>query len=459
MILLLCTVLSGAMFYLSQGADNVWWLAWFAPVPLLWLAYGQTRPRLVFAAAIAADAMSQIYAVQAYGLLLWETVLFFTLGNGVLFAAAVLFARHIQRTLPAAAALFAFPVLWTGIEYLESLVSPHGAWGALGYSQVSFPAAIQVASLFRLCAVSFTLCLFANAVALAARGSRLAGAAGIALCAASIAFGLARLAAPQAGTVRVVALADEGRAYRKAFHTSDVTAALAVTREYAGAVRTEAHHGARVFVTPEGGIVMKHADRGAVLAPLAAAARDTGSIIVSGALLHAPERDMAFAFMPDGRVLEYDKRHLLLPLEARYTPGRAPGLLGDGRAMAICKDMDFPRTIRADAQNGIRLMAVPAGDFAQDDWIHARQAITRGVENGFAMTRSAFNGLETVSDAQGRVLASARIDRAGLIVTRADVPLGEPTLYTRIGDVFAWACVAGALGLAAWAFRKRTAPA
>ena len=37
MTALLCALLSGAMFYLSQGADDVWWLAWFAPAPLLWL--------------------------------------------------------------------------------------------------------------------------------------------------------------------------------------------------------------------------------------------------------------------------------------------------------------------------------------------------------------------------------------------------------------------------------------
>jgi apolipoprotein N-acyltransferase len=453
MIALLCAALSGAMFYFSQGQDDIWWLAWFAPVPLLWLAYGETRRWPLFAAAVAAYAAGQVYFLQVYIILLWPTLLAAMFGSGALFAGAILFARHVQHTLSSAAALFAFPALWTGLEYLESWVSPHGSWGALGYSQGSFPAAIQVASLFGIYAVTFTLCLFANTVALSARGSHKAGAAGILVCAVSILFGLARLAAPQAGTERVAALADEGPAYIKAIRTGDPTAAQVVTRGYADAVRTEANKGAHVFVTPEGSLA---ASRAAVLAPLAAAARDTDSVIVAGGLLHAPERDMAFAFMPDGRLLDYDKRHLLLPLEARFTPGHASGLLGDSRAMVICKDMDFPRTIRADAKNGIRLMIVPAGDFMKDDWIHARMAILRGVENGFAVVRSAFNGLETVSDAQGRVLARARIDHPGLIVARAEVPLGPgPTLYTRIGDVFAWACVALALGFAAMLLRKQ----
>ena len=166
---------------------------------------------------------------------------------------------------------------------------------------------------------------------------------------------------------------------------------------------------------------------------------------------------MAIAYSPDGKVQTYDKRHRLLPGEAIYKPGKVSGVIGGGRAMAICKDLDFPRTIRADAQAGIRLMAVPANDFTKDGWIHARKAILRGVENGFAVVRSAFSGLETVSDAQGRVLASAKTDHFGMIVIRAAVPLGSgPTLYTRIGDVFPWLCVAAGAGSGGlMLFRKR----
>lgn len=110
--------------------------------------------------------------------------------------------------------------------------------------------------------------------------------------------------------------------------------------------------------------------------------------------------------------------------------------------MAICKDMDFPRTIREDAKHGIRLMMVPAGDFGADRWIHARMAIMRGVENGFAVLRAAFSGLETISDAEGRVRARATVMHPGMIVTEAAVPLGPgPTVYTRIGDIFAWLCL------------------
>ncbi|HEY4078163.1 MAG TPA: nitrilase-related carbon-nitrogen hydrolase [Rhizomicrobium sp.] len=454
MIILLCAALSSVMFYLSQGLDNVWALAWIAPVPLLWLAYGTVPRWQLFGASLAAFAAGQVYMAFCYGPALIVTELAMMLGLGSLFAGTMLFARWTWQRLPSWATLLAFPALWTAIEYGIALVSPHGSWGALGYSQVSFPAAIQIAALFGLYVVTFVLCLFANGLALLARGAKTAGAAGLAVCAVNIVFGVMQLAVPQGAAVRVVALADEGSAYMKAFRTGDAAAGLSVTRGYAEAIRAEAAKGAHFFVTPEGGVLGSPDVRGAVLAPLAAAARDTRSVIVTGALSQRPARNMALAFHPDGRISEYDKRHLLLPFEGRFTPGDASGLLGQGQAVSICKDMDFPRTLRADVlgarrQDGIRIMAVPASDFMKDDWIHARMAIMRSVENRFAMVRSAFNGLETISDAHGRVIASARIDRPGMIVSAAMVPLGGgPTFYSRIGDVFAWLCAALSLGLA-----------
>jgi len=88
--------------------------------------------------------------------------------------------------------------------------------------------------------------------------------------------------------------------------------------------------------------------------------------------------------------------------------------------------------------------------------MHARMAILRGVEGGYAIVRAAANGLVTVSDAQGRlrgVLPSGRKTYASVVV---DVPLGPgATTYVRIGDVFAW--IAGLIGLAllGWSASRR----
>src|ERR1041385_1035422 len=94
----LCALLSGAMFYLSQGQDDVWWLTWFAPVPLLWLAYGAAKRWHVFVASLAANACGQIYMVQTYGgALPIPALAVMMFGWGALFAAAILFAQTVWQ--------------------------------------------------------------------------------------------------------------------------------------------------------------------------------------------------------------------------------------------------------------------------------------------------------------------------------------------------------------------------
>jgi apolipoprotein N-acyltransferase len=440
MRVLLAALLSGIMFYLSQGLADVWALAWFAPAPLLWLAYGDTRRWEALLASLAAFAAGQIYLVQCYwGRIPPSIIAPLALGLCVTFAVAVLFSGEALRRDSPWAALVAFPAFWTALEYGIDLVSPHGSYGALGYAEVSFPAGIQLAALFGVHAVTFLLCLSANAVALLLRRRWTAGGAGVAVCAAALVFGFLRLAVPGGTRVSVAALSDaDTRNVESREHT--LASEEAAAESYASYIAQLT--GVRVVAIPEGAIGMRASEQQAVLAPLAAAAKLHHALVLAGTSTPVPVQNRAFAFLPDGVVETYAKRHPLLPFETEV-PGREPGLLGGGYATQICKDMDFPSTVRGTAAHGVRLMIVPADDFGRDGWIHARIAVMRGVENGFAVLRSAFDGLETISDAQGRILARAPTERAGMVAVSADVPLGPgPTLYTRIGDVFPWLCAA-----------------
>jgi apolipoprotein N-acyltransferase len=458
MIVLLCTLASGAMFYLSQGLDDVWWLAWFAPAPLLWLAYGECRSLKLFAASFLAFAAGQIYMIQAYGgELPWIAIALMMLGFGALFAGAIGRARTAYRALPASAALFAFPAIWTGIEFVYSLLSPHGTFGSLAYSQVSWPLALQIAALLGVHAITFIICLFANALALAGRGAGKPAMGGILVCILAIIFGQQRLSQPDGPSITAASMAD-GAARQRAVRKLDFASTHAMAERYAEEARRQADRGARLIVIPEAAMVADPSWGDAALMPLARTARDKQVTIVTGVVLVKPWRNAALAFMPDGTVRAYDKRHLLPPGEDRFVPGKHPGHLGGGEAVALCKDLDFPRTLSADARTGlIRILAVPANDFGEDGWIHARMAVMRGVENGFAVVRSAFNGVETISDAQGRVRAGADTVGKGMTVIRARVPLGAgATLYTRIGDAFGWIAMAAGLVFAAAARIKRT---
>lgn len=143
MIALLGAFLAAAMFWLSQGPADIWLLAWIAPLPLLWLAYGGTRPWLLFLAAAGAFAAGQLWVITVYwGFLFAARIVHMVAALAILFGAAIVFAQQAWRRLPPLAAQFAFPTAWTAMEYAVSRISPHGSFGMLGYTQTSFPAAI-----------------------------------------------------------------------------------------------------------------------------------------------------------------------------------------------------------------------------------------------------------------------------------------------------------------------------
>lgn len=458
MIVVLAALLSGAMFYLSQGLDDIWMLAWFAPVPLLWLAYGKQPMWQVMAASAAAILASGGYILQLPYIPPPFIIVPVLLLYAGMFCAAIWFARFVHHRAHPFATLFAFPAFWTGFELLSQLPSPNGTYGSFAYSTMSAPVLIQSASLFGMYAVTFLICLFANTLALALRARREAIAAivlGVAICAANLAFGLARLAEPQSSAVRVAGIVDES-IVADAWRAHTLPDALAVTTAYAGEIREAARQGARFIVTSEGDMASMPEAQSAIIAPLVSASSETGARIIAGFNSDHPPADFAVAFDPTGTTQRYDKRHLVPGLEDRYTSGHASGSLTDGFAMEICKDMDFPSTIRSDAANGILLAGVPAGDFGIDGWHHGRMAIMRGVENGFAMIRPAHRGLVIASDAQGRVVAMKKDAPTGLTMVVTDLPLGPgPTLYTRIGNLFAWLCIALTVSIAILSMLKR----
>jgi len=161
-------------------------------------------------------------------------------------------------------------------------------------------------------------------------------------------------------------------------------------------------------------------------------------------------------------VAEYEKHHLVPLIESDFASGDTPRLFSGPGAqwgVAICKDLDFPGWSREYGRRGVRLLAVPALDFVRDGRMHSRMALTRGVENGFAVARAAGQGVVTLSDAYGRVLGeeSSAMSPEARVVRLITAGPGA-TFYTRYGDWFGWADVllAGSL-LVVIAFRRQPA--
>jgi len=81
------------------------------------------------------------------------------------------------------------------------------------------------------------------------------------------------------------------------------------------------------------------------------------------------------------------------------------------------------------------------------------------VESGYLVVRASRDGLLSITDAYGRVLASDRSGSLPGTTLFATVNVGPAlaTIYTRIGDSLGWACVPAAIAwlLAAyWRMRR-----
>jgi hypothetical protein len=85
---------------------------------------------------------------------------------------------------------------------------------------------------------------------------------------------------------------------------------------------------------------------------------------------------------------------------------------------------------------------VPAWDWKGSEQIHARMSVVRGIENGFSVVRPSREGLVTVSDRYGRMLAEKSTFNKKDATLIVEVPISpQRTLYSRFGDWFGWLTV------------------
>ena len=464
-VILACTLATALLLYFSTGLGDAWPLAWVALVPLLWLAYGRQPLWRVAVATFVAFTLGNIGFLRPFVGMPSATagIAVAVIGLAIAGVVAIGFARFVQRRCHRLLALLAFPALWTGIEYISSLASPNGTVGSLAYTQVGAPVLIQSASLFGIWGVTFLICLVASGAALVLRDPKNSVpivVLVVTVFGANLVFGMVRLDSSAGATAVPVGTIVKNQPAKR-FESSKATW-LDVTSDYAKEVREviAAHPDISTIVLPEKLAVLEPSWRAAVIAPFARVAQENDVRIVAGFEDDAsPARNIAITFEPDGTAETYVKRKLLAS-EGDMRPGTKPGLLGDGMAVEICKDMDFPQMIRTDvADHHVGLVFVPAEDFTVDGWMHARVAIMRGVEDGFAVVRSARKGDLTVSDSRGRVLALGHSSSLGFTGSAVRVPVGTgDTVYLAIGDLFAWICLGLAVAAAALSTRRSASP-
>jgi len=447
-----CLAVSAALFFLGTGLAPLWPLVWLGPVPVLWAA-SRISGRQVFCVAAAAYALGFLNEWSYLRTVLSTSfVISFLALSACLFAVGVvLFRICLVRGRPWLAVLV-FPAFWTTVEFAIANLSIHGTFFNISYSQLNFLPILQIASATGIWGISFTVFLFASTVAAllapAPRSKKLPLLVGSLVFIGSVlAFGAWRLAStPNSPTIKVALIASDAPENLNAGTPAEIQQMF---ERYADQVRLLAGQGIQLFVLPEGIGPVNDASLLAFDALFGKLAKESGAYTEVGIARITPSRswNQERLYSPQGELAaSYNKHHLLPPGEDRFTRGTERAMVSgiSGKwGLEICKDMDFPLLSRQYSRDSVSLLVVPASDFVVDGWLHGRMAILRGVESGFSIARSAKLGILMATDDRGRVLAERDTIGPSFASAIANIPIRhDSTLYSILGNWFAWVCVA-----------------
>ncbi|MFI5330831.1 MAG: apolipoprotein N-acyltransferase, partial [Desulfobaccales bacterium] len=373
------------------------------------------------------------------------------------------------------------PVLWVSLEFGQTYIISGFPWELLGNGLVPHPILLQVADLTGVYGLSFLLvlinaCLWRLLSPPRGRRRRRYPYA-VALClilAAWLGYGYYRLGdiqqleaqSPKLKVAVVQGNIKQGEKWKKEM----VQATLDRYAELTGKVK-----GAQLIVWPETAAPFFFLRTPDLSAQVQGIAKESGGSLLFGApaweLTTDGERyfNRSYLLSPQGEVLGYyDKAHLVpfgeyVPLR-RYPPfsfvGKMVPMVGDfaegpvGATVSlpdgvpigplVCYESIFPALSRAQVANGAKLLV----NITNDAWFgktaaayqHLAIAVMRCVENHVCLARAANTGISAFIDARGRILWQSEI-----YVPEAhalELPLlPGGSLYTKIGDVFAWTCL------------------
>jgi apolipoprotein N-acyltransferase len=456
--------LSAGAYFLSSGLHRVWWLVWLAPLPVL-LISRRLRGWQAFAVALIARALGGLsmwsYLGHVVQFPLW-LLLLTILVPAASFALAVVLYRGLLGKGHPWLAMVAFPVTVVATEYLFSL--SQGTFFNTGYTQLENLPILQLAALAGIWGISFSVNLFSAGVAtlIFAPAKRGLVAALAAFYACALLYGGMRLHSDREGLRSVRVGMVEMHAGPNMF-PSDAPTSLALLQKYAAQVGPLAAGGAQFIVFPEMSSLIPEAASGKVDDLFEKAARDAHAKVLLG-ILHVTDHgayNEGRLYSENGAIETiYRKHHLVPTWENRSTPGTEISVLPNpaGRiGVQICRDMDYPELARRYGKEQAGLLLVPAWDqgVTVDAAFHGHLSVMRGVEDGFSQVRDAKNGLLTVADDRGRILAEKSTRSDGELVRMlASVPVRhDATLYQLWGDWFAWINLAGlATLIVVWLF-------
>lgn len=497
---MLLAAVSGLLLTGSFPKIGLDWLAWFALVPLM-AAIADLRAKESFRIGFIAGLihyLTLLYWVvpvmRTYGYLPW----YLSIAILFLFAAVLaLFPAVFSMALAAIGStplrlLITMPLLWVALEYIRTFIFTGFPWALLGHSLYLRHHLIQIADLFGAYGVSFLITLSNTAIFLVMAfitrktwqnrpvskplmvGASTMFVAGLLL---TWLYGAWRIktidhlmaASPSARVAVIQGNIDQAVKWDPAFQNASI-------KTYNRLSLSVKSKNPDLIVWPESAtpfyLFYDKPPSEKVFEGIQQA--DTDFLIGSPSFTRKGDNivyhNSAYLIRPGYKsISKYDKAHLVpygeyvpfkrwLPFLGKIVaqvgdfrpgkPGKTMSWKKDALGVQICYEIIFPGLSRAMVKNDAVLLI----NITNDAWFgktsgpyqHFSMTIFRAVENRRALARAANTGISGFIDPAGRILAAtALLEEA--TATRTLPLISEKTFYTRLGDLFALACLAGTL--------------
>jgi apolipoprotein N-acyltransferase len=455
------------------GWDSNWAVAaWWVPVFLL--GFGRRAPRAWQVPLALAVSLTVVGWITVRGA--WHmgglTEVFFGFVLALPLVGSVSLDRLLFRRLGPLPRTLVFPATWVLFDYAYSFLYGLGDVFSPALTQFHFGPLVQVVSLTGIYGLTFLIGWFASVVATIAddpdtlpRWRAPAVAFGATLTAVLV-YGSARLSGldHDTPTVRVAsivlphprnyweAIVDLGTPAADADRWRPELAALE-DRWFAESERAVAA-GAPIVFWSEAAAVMYADHEPAFLTRAGRFADEHDVYLLASSLVMFPDSDRldnrVTMFTPEGATA-----YTSLKTQSWY-PTESDGVIHSvstpyGRlSSVICFDLDVPGWMQQVAAMDVDILLVPGFDTRAISPYHSEEGMFRAIEGGYGLVRGVADGTSMSVDRTGRVLGLQDAFRTREPIQYVDVPTaGRPTVYGRVGDVFAWLVGAGWLGLLA----------
>ncbi|MGH9163626.1 MAG: apolipoprotein N-acyltransferase [Vicinamibacteraceae bacterium] len=391
------------------------------------------------------------------------------------------FALVVARVAAAssiAVACSTAPAVWVATEWVRGVLLSGFPWVLLGYSQTDVLPIAQLASVTGVYGLSALAAASSAAIAwtLYSRTRHAWTAlAVVGLVALLVAvWGRARMAAGEwtsKGDPLTVGIVQGNVPQDQKW---DRAHAVEIFDRYLRLSRQAVQRGAKLVVWPESSTPFQFEDEPVGRQMIAEVASEGGAhmLIGSSEIVRAQGEAPRYynaAFMVSPRATEetpvYRKMHLVpfgeyVPFRqllffvrplvegvGDFTPGDAVTILPVGTARistAICYEIIFPSLAREAVAGGSELLTTMTNDAwygrSSAPYQHFEQARLRSIEQGRYLVRAANTGISGIVDPYGRVVMRTPLFQSRMAV--GDVRLiTDRTLYSRTGDIFAYACL------------------